>query len=1396
MRRRQCFAAERKNGTGLIIDGQFSIKTPDPIPPAPLAGGDGDDSISGGEGDDSVTGDAGNDVIDGGAGSDTMIGGEGDDTVDGQIGNDFLFGGLGDDRISGGDGNDTMGSDQGNDTFFGGNGDDQISGGLDDDLLEGGEGNDLLDGGPGRDQLLGGRRDVPRPDRVGCDNDTLRAGGDDDFLDGGRGRDLLDGGLGSNDITADLGRDIVFNSGGINRILHVRKNDEQCRGNGRSLRRPRRGRSDDAGERPNGDDRHRPIDLPPRPTAIRSHEGEGSEGEGKSDLAIVRIGPGVPVPSAQEITYSFTVSNAGPKKAFHVTVYDTVPLGVAVLTAVGVQSSGQQILCKIESSNDIICELGVLAAKPNAVAKVEITGVADANPGTLTHRANVTSSSKDPVAANSTVIANHEVTRELHAVKIEASDSLAGEQGPDTGKFSICRDVATPAFLDINFTVNPDPTRQDDASPGDYALKDSSGNVVTSPLRIPADASCANLVVHPVDDSAVEGTEKVRVRLDDAEGYYLSSPSEATVNIADNDRSRPLVTISTGDSPITEWGLASGSLRVHRGTATPSSLVVNYLVISGQPTHASAIADYQKLSGSVTIGRYDTVADIEVKPVNDTNCEGPETVEVILQTSANYDYDVGSPSSATMTITDNDPPTASITASDSRAGEPGDLGKFTVTLSCKAPDGLAVQYAVDTSVPNAATPGTSPYNGDYLALNGYVLIAPGSDRADIVVTPADDWLQEATELVVVNLSASPANYYFVDATKSRATVSIEDDDGPNVVTVTAIDPNAYEQNRDPGTFEFRRTNPSTSITVNFNIEYPTNATPDTDYDFVPLVGTTVTIPAGTLTQTISVVPEDDLVALEGIENVTVRVVPGAGYTLATPNDPATVTITDNECVPVHLTSLTHNGRRPIYVGDTVTYRALTGVVDPWRVTGTYTWKFREKLPSTGHKRRYVSPWESASGTINNNTLTVTENVAREGQYQVTLVSCGVESNKQVSVKVEPVRVTSIMIQPSPACVGQSVTFTAAFTPTGRQPDFLTWKLTEVIITNGVRGSVVEATGTGNLWSYAPKRSTNDFYGFGASIVSFYEIEATAVSGGVTSTVTKTFEVTPLQVTSISAISVNGGGFNEGELFRYSANIGPAQCLGSANGPGNVYTWSRTRTSSWGSNYQPGFVSENGHRDITKYEVDPGVWQITVQLNSGGQISTATTTVTIEPAKIVGFVDFVAPYPSPSEPGALVAHYWFKSSTGRIDDLDDTFLREWVEYKKFVPGAGWIAPNPFVAPDPFVKTLNPNPRTGDERPALAIDPRLPQEFQQKGHRADIHHAWLPVSSPFQETEVRTTQYYSARYDDAPDTTTWQQLAGPLTIVRKIQLVDGRWQYYIEKTSVSAFGSNYQWLEPPP
>ena len=1093
---------------------------------------------------------------------------------------------------------------------------------------------------------------------------------------------------------------------------------------------------------------------------IRSHEGEQPDGQGKSDLAIVRTGFVVPVPSAQGITYSFNVTNAGPKKAFHVTVYDTVPLGIYVLTAVGFDSSGQQIICKIEPGNDIICELELLAAKPNAVAKVEITGVADANPGVLTHRANVASSSKDPVAANSTVIASDEVTRELYAVKIEASDSLAGEQGADTGTFSICRDVATPAFLDINFTVNPDPTRQDDASPGDYALKDSSGNVVTSPLRIPANTSCANLIVHPVDDLAVESTEKVRITLEDATGYSLSSPSAATVDIADNDRARPSVTISTVDSPIAESGLVSGRFQVDRGIAAPTSLEVYYLVISGQPTHAKPDEDYWRLSGSVTIQRSESFADIEVTPRNDSKCEVSETVDVVLRASANYDIDLQH-SSATVTITDNDPPTASITASDSRAAEPADLGKFTVTLSCKAPAGLAVQYSVDTSVSNAATPGTSPNNlGDYQSLSGSVVVAPGSDRADIVVTPADDWLQEATELVVVNLSTSPFNYYYVDGSKSRATVTIEDDDGPNVVTVTATDPNAYEQNRDPGTFEFRRTNPSLPLTVNFNIEYPTNATPDTDYDFDPAVGTSVTIPAGTLTKTINVVPEDDLEALEGIEKVVVRLAPGAGYTLATPNDPATVTITDNECVPVRLTGLTHNGRRPISVGDTVTYQALTGRIDPWRVTGTYTWQFRERLPSTGHKRRYVSPWESASGTINNNTLTVTENVAREGQYQVTLVSCGVESYKQVSVKVEPVKVTSISIQPSPSCVGLSTTFTANFSPAGRNVDSLTWTLTYVEMltsSTGVPGGgtttttrTVEATGTGNPWLYAPRRATNDSFGFGYSVVRFYEITAIGVSGGVTSTVTSTFEVTPLQVNGIAAVSINGGGYNEGQPFRYTALVGPPQCAGGAAGAGNVYTWSRRRTSSWGTGSTNWTVFGGSTKEITHVERDPGVWEVKVELNSGGVVSSYTLApFTIAHATVTNFRQDSVTWNA--QTCTLVFVYKWDSSSGDLRDLDFGEVGEMVLFYK----ANGTTPNPFIADPPFIYT-KANPFIKGKG----------QDSAQTGEEDDEHRK---INFNLAPGSLNADQWYWAKYADGPSPDIAVFLLGPLRIQRQILVI---------------------------
>ena len=86
---------------------------------------------------------------------------------------------------------------------------------------------------------------------------------------------------------------------------------------------------------------------------------------------------------------------------------------------------------------------------------------------------------------------------------------------------------------------------------------------------------------------------------------------------------------------------------------------------------------------------------ITVTPVNDTAVESNETVVVTL--SANAAYTVGSPSSATVTITSDDVatlPTVTITANDATATEAGPTtGQFTVTRTGSTTSALTVYFA-------------------------------------------------------------------------------------------------------------------------------------------------------------------------------------------------------------------------------------------------------------------------------------------------------------------------------------------------------------------------------------------------------------------------------------------------------------------------------------------------------------------------------------------------------------------------------------------------------------------------------------------------------------------------------------------------------------------------------
>jgi uncharacterized repeat protein (TIGR02543 family) len=123
--------------------------------------------------------------------------------------------------------------------------------------------------------------------------------------------------------------------------------------------------------------------------------------------------------------------------------------------------------------------------------------------------------------------------------------------------------------------------------------------------------------------------------------------------------STPIITIVATDASAAEQGTDPGTFRISRTGITTGNLTVNYTVATG--AGQAVAADYtETLSGSAIIPSGSAFVDLTVTPVDDILVEGSETVTLTLFDTGNYD--VGSPDTATVTITDNDianqPPTA------------------------------------------------------------------------------------------------------------------------------------------------------------------------------------------------------------------------------------------------------------------------------------------------------------------------------------------------------------------------------------------------------------------------------------------------------------------------------------------------------------------------------------------------------------------------------------------------------------------------------------------------------------------------------------------------------------------------------------------------------------------
>jgi hypothetical protein len=451
-------------------------------------------------------------------------------------------------------------------------------------------------------------------------------------------------------------------------------------------------------------------------------------------------------------------------------------------------------------------------------------------------------------------------------MSIQATAPNASETGPTKGTFVVTRFGDPSASLTVNYTVSGTATMGTDYTP---AL---TGAVVFGPDQV-----TSTIDILPINDTIDEPAETVILTLQPGTGFTLGTTS-ATVTIADNDY--PVVSLQTPDANASETGTDKGTFVVTRVGDLTCSLTV-FVSVGG----TASAGDYTPALGNSIV--FDVGAasiTIDIVPVDDTVDEPAETVALTLTPFPAW-YTLGTTTSGTVTIADDDLPAVGIEATAPDASETGPTkGTFTITRVADTSVPLTVTYTVS---------GTATPTLDYTpVLSGSVVFGVGVTSVAIDILPVDDTADEPDETVALTLSPDPSHYVIITE-NSSATVTIADNDLPTV-TLQATDTSASEAGPDPGTFTFTRVG---DLTTSLRVYYNTagTATPD---DLQTSLSGSVVIAASRSSYTLNITPVDDAVD-EPAETVMLTLSQWSTYTVGTPFT-GTVTIADNDLPTVSI----------------------------------------------------------------------------------------------------------------------------------------------------------------------------------------------------------------------------------------------------------------------------------------------------------------------------------------------------------------------------------------------------------------------------------------------------------------------------------------------------------------
>ncbi len=483
-------------------------------------------------------------------------------------------------------------------------------------------------------------------------------------------------------------------------------------------------------------------------------------------------------------------------------------------------------------------------------------------------------------------------------VSVSATVTNATDASP--GHFVISRTGATNASQPVLFQITGSASAPTDYSP--------LGNSVT----IPAGALSVDLPVLPNTNRTMKLPGSVVLTLISATNGSLASPSAAAVTIVPNyTNNLPVLTVSSTNQPYAVEGGGTGQFVFTRTGPVTNALLVPF-TLAGTARNGT---DYVAITNGVTIPAGQSNATVTITAVDDQIVEGERTV--ILSLTEGNTFQTVFPSSATVTIQDNDQ-RVWIDASDFTAAKPGtDTGQFTFTRFGTTNTAVTIYYTIS---------GTATNGVDYAFLTNFIVIPAGSLTNTLTVLPLEDGVVEGPRTVTLTLQT---NAVYQLGTPTNGTVTIMDDQP--MLYITSIVTNVLEGGSTNGIFRLTRLgDPKYDFTA--YVALGGTAVYGVDY---AAIATNIYFSCGVTSIDMQITTTNDGI-MQGDETVTATLLPNPTYTILSPSN-AVLTVTDAGTNLTPVVTITNPTSYVVFLTGTNTGLELDATVADNSPTNTLTW---------------------------------------------------------------------------------------------------------------------------------------------------------------------------------------------------------------------------------------------------------------------------------------------------------------------------------------------------------------------------------------------------------------------------------------------------------------------------